>query len=196
MRLHRAEHMSEWMKACYYGRLDEIKKHLEKEPRLLDRRESLLRMNGLMHVIQGFRQSESSSLEYLKRKPGFEHITFSEVDHVKCLRYLLEKGTPIDCKDFLGHTPLHQCTGALGTKGLCKLAKCLLDAGADINIENRFGYAPLIEPSIALNMDCVNWLLQNGADPFKATYFTGETLYKVSRTNPPLRESVDRYLKF
>merc|ERR1712027_29930 len=74
----------------------------------------------------------------------------------------LEEGTPVDSKDFLGHTPLHQCTGAFGNKNLCKIAKILLEMGADINIENRFGCSPLVEPSFALNMYCVNWLLDNG----------------------------------
>ena len=113
-------HMSPWMKDCYHGRLDKIKEHLEIEPRLLDRRESLLRKNGLMHVIQGFRANQSA-------------------EHMECVRYLVEKGTPVDCKDILGHTPLHQCTGTYGTKELCEIAKYLLDKGADINIENRFG---------------------------------------------------------
>ena len=171
--------MSDWMKDCFYGRLDKIKKHLEEEPRLLDRRESLLRLNGLMHVIQGFRL-------------GVGQIQSSE--HLECVNYLLKKGTPVDCKDFLGHTPLHQCTGAFGNKSLFKIAKCLLEKGADINIENRFGCSPLVEPSFALNMDCVNWLLENGADPFKAKTVAGQNLYEGSRSIPPLRDSVDKYL--
>ena len=192
MRLNRDEHMSEWMKDCFKGNLDKIKEHLEKEPRLLDRRESLLRMNGLMHVIEGFKQSESICLE-VWQKAGNEDMEFISEDHMDSLRYLLEKGTPVDCKDFLGHTPLHRCIGAFGTKGLCKLAKCLLDKGANINIENRFGFSPLIEPSFALNMDCVNWLLENGADLFKAKRH-GQSLYEASRNIPSLRDSVDRYI--
>ena len=90
-------HMSPWMKNCYHGRLDKIKEHLEIEPRLLDRRESLLRKNGLMHVIQGYRTNQS-------------------LQHIDCVRYLVEKGTPVDCKDILGHTPLHQCTGTYHAK--------------------------------------------------------------------------------
>ena len=170
-----APHMSQWMKDCFYGKLDKIKIHLEEEPRLLDRRESLLRLNGLMHVIQGFRQNQSRN-------------------HLESVRYLLEKGTPVDSKDFLGHTPLHQCTGAFGNKDLCKIAKILLEKGADINIENRFGCSPLVEPSFALNMYCVNWLLDNGADPFKAKSVSGQTLYEGSRLIPPLREAVDKYM--
>ena len=167
--------MSEWMKDCYYGRLGKIKRHLEEEPRLLDRRESLLRLNGLMHVIQGYRQNQSS-------------------EHLNCVKYLLEKGTPVDSKDFLGHTPLHQCTGAFGTKSSLKIAKILLEKGADINIENRLGCSPLVEPAFALNMDCVNWLLENGGDPVKAKSVAGQTLFEGSRSIPPLRESVDKYL--
>ena len=97
MRLKRDEHMSEWMKGCFNGNLDKIKEHLEKEPRLLDRRESLLRMNGLMHVIQGFRQSESVCLEQC-REAGYKDMKFSSDNHMDSLRYLLEKGTPVDCK--------------------------------------------------------------------------------------------------
>ena len=171
--------MSDWMKDCFYGRLDKIKKHLEEEPRLLDRRESLLRLNGLMHVIQGFRL-------------GVGQIQSSE--HLECVNYLLKKGTPVDCKDFLGHTPLHQCTGAFGNKSLFKIAKCLLEKGADINIENRFGCSPLVEPAFALNMDCVNWLLENGADPIKAK-LNGVSLYEDSRKIPPLRAAMDKHVK-
>lgn len=161
------------MKDCFSGKLDKIKAHLEKEPRLLDRRESLIRLNGLMHVVQGFR---------LKPSPR----------HMECVKYLVKRGTPVDSKDVAGHTCLHYCTGRFGNKETCEMAKYLLENGADINMKNRFGATPLFEAVQSMNTECVDWLLENGADP-DVYDNDGLHLFKHAQLIPGMRQKMSDY---
>ena len=161
------------MKDCFSGKLDKIKAHLEKEPRLLDRRESLLRMNGLMHVVQGYRLKPSAR-------------------HMECVKFLVEKGTPVDSKDVAGHTCVHMCTGKFGNKDTCEMAKYLLMKGANINIKNRFGETALFATVQNMNYECVDWLLENGADP-DVYDNDGLHLFKHAQTIPGMREKMTAY---
>jgi hypothetical protein len=45
--------MSKWSEYCFMSNLGKIKSCLKEDPTLLDRRESYLRYNGLLHVIFG-----------------------------------------------------------------------------------------------------------------------------------------------
>jgi hypothetical protein len=47
---------------CYNGDLCAVKKHLEAEPTILEKRESVLRLSGLFHVIAGARTVKSSMM--------------------------------------------------------------------------------------------------------------------------------------
>jgi hypothetical protein len=100
-------HLSEWTKDCYSDKIAEVKTHLKCQTKLLDRRESLLRYNGLLHVIFGSRYlvSGKSELSVTPKKPTC---------HFECVKFLLEQGTHVDCSDLCGYTPLHQCKGIFG----------------------------------------------------------------------------------
>jgi hypothetical protein len=45
--------LSQWVRDCYNGDLPAVKAHVEKDPTLIEKRESILRMSGLFHVISG-----------------------------------------------------------------------------------------------------------------------------------------------
>jgi hypothetical protein len=145
--------MSQWSADCYNGDLDEIKAHLKREPRLVDRRESVLRKNGLFHVINGTRATG-----ILKGPPS------SARRYLACAKYLVEKGTPVECRTVTGSSPLMQCTGGRGNKYTLMIADYLLEVGADINARDRFGCTAIIVPTSAGNDLIVDWLLENGAD--------------------------------
>ena len=80
------------------GKLDRIKSHLQREPRLLDRRETPMRINGLMYAIHGY-------------------AALRTPEHMRCIQLLVEKGSPVNSKDVAGSTPLHHCVFRDGQKG-------------------------------------------------------------------------------
>ena len=162
---------SQWAHDCHNGDLAKVEAHLAKQPRLLDRRETVLRMNGLFHVLHGMWTVGDcpSHLQETKveMKPGF--------DHVACARFLIEQGTPVDCRNMLGRTPLFCCVGRDGNKLTLKLAEYLLEKGADINARDRHGDSPIWRAAKWNNHLCVDWLLEHGVDT-KGTNYDGETL--------------------
>ena len=46
----------------------------------------------------------------------------------------------VDSKSAYGCTPLHLCVNERGNEHTLEMAKLLLQSGADINAEDRFGY--------------------------------------------------------
>ena len=110
------------------GKLDSIKSHLERQPRLLDRRETPMRLNGLMYAIHGY--------------GGFR-----TPEHMKCIKFLVDKGASVNSKDVAGNTPLHHCIyrwciGVEEDVPMVEVANYFLHMGADINIMNRLGCSP------------------------------------------------------
>ena len=57
------------------------------------------------------------------------------------------------------------CVTRFATNTSLKLAKILLSKGANVNAQNRLGSTPLAEPVMARRLDCVQLLLERGADP-------------------------------
>lgn len=153
-------HMSPWSKDCYTANLKQIKTHLEKDKKILDRRESVLRMNGLMHVIAGARSVDNNRVPYeLRVQPS------SASAHFEAFKYLISQGANIESKDVAGYTPLFHCLTALGNSKTYEMAEYLLkEKKADPNAVNRFGCTPLFEAVMCFNLKFVDLLLDNGAD--------------------------------
>ena len=82
--------MSQWMTDCFLGKLAKVKKHVTKNHRILDRRETPLRINGLMYAVVGYK------------------LGVNNPQRLAVIKYLIKKGTPVDGRDFVGHTALHQ----------------------------------------------------------------------------------------
>ena len=119
------------MDDCFHGKLDKIKAHVKKQPKLLDRRITPIRQSCLSYVIYGYTHLQTPN-------------------HVKCIKYLIDAGAPIDGKDAGGNTPLNHAIGGWiraelrGWNGQHEeIAEFLLERGADINLPNRFGESPL-----------------------------------------------------
>ena len=117
---------------------------LRQEPRLLDRRDPLIRFSGLHFVLMGC-------------KPG----TASD-DHFECVKYLIEQGAPVDTRNVLGFTVLGHCLANLGLSGM-RIADYLLEQGADVNARDRLG-EPMLFKRRYYEPTCEEWLLRNGAD--------------------------------
>ena len=82
--------MSQWMHDCFLGKLAKVKKHVAKNQRILDRRETPLRINGLMYAVVGCK------------------LGVNNAQRLAVIKYLIKKGTPIDARDFVGYTALQQ----------------------------------------------------------------------------------------
>ena len=83
------------------------------------------------------------------------------VGRLGIVNILLQNGANPNERNKRGSTPLHFC--ALQREGK-ELAKKLIDAGADVNAKNIFGYTPLYLSVKYNKIDMVRILMDNGAD--------------------------------
>jgi len=146
--------LSDWCKALYFARIEEVKEFLSKAnegsgvemAQLLNKRESMLRFGGVLHIIAGCRQEKT------KR-------------HVSLMKILLDAGANPNIKDVAGYSALHHCCTIYGNSKTLELAELLLEYGAEVNAKNRFGCTALMEPSMHANFDAVELLMSHGANP-------------------------------
>ncbi|KAG2491432.1 hypothetical protein HYH03_010218 [Edaphochlamys debaryana] len=82
--------------------------------------------------------------------------------HDKVLKRLLEAGARPDCRDAIGYTALHHC---IMHAPALDLAQMLIDAGADVNAQDRFGTHALLMAVMTNQADAVRFLLDRGANP-------------------------------
>ena len=146
--------LSDFCKALFFARVDEAKILIAKAKtaseeeltKLLDRRESMIRFGGVLHILAGCRQEKSNR-------------------HVKLMRILLEAGADPNIKDVAGYSALHHCFTCYGNSKTLECAKLLVEYGAEVNAVNRFGCTALMEPCINANFDAIEFLIENGANP-------------------------------
>ena len=155
-----ATHISSWLKVIYNGDYEKFLKMIENksEPELtemLQRRETMMNVSAIFHVIIGARTTGQPSPTPDMKK-----------DHLKIFIKLLSLKCDINVRDVAGYTPLHYCCNGYGNEVTKKMAELLLNAGADINARNRFGNTPLQEVSLVLQYDFITFLLDKGADPY------------------------------
>jgi hypothetical protein len=83
--------------------------------------------------------------------------------HVQVLKYLVDRGVPVDVPDILGYTALHHITM---NAARLDLARILLEtpARANANHRDRLGRVPMFAPLINLDVATVDLLMEFGAD--------------------------------
>ncbi|KAK1705025.1 hypothetical protein CaCOL14_012346 [Colletotrichum acutatum] len=101
-------------------------------------------------IITSIRPHDASPIHYAARF-GLTRIT----------SYLIhDRKYPVNAKTPFGRTALE----IAGTAGNLRVAKVLLDAGADTSIRNENGSTPLIEVALQGVLSVAELLLENGAD--------------------------------
>ncbi|KAG9310831.1 ankyrin repeat-containing domain protein [Chiua virens] len=82
--------------------------------------------------------------------------------HLDIVSYLVASGASPDIPDISGHTALHHaCTPPIGQP---VMAKRLLECGANVNAQNRYGEVPIFFPFQGGDVALVDILMENGAD--------------------------------
>lgn len=102
-------------------------------------------------------------------------------EHWHIFRQLLAKGAPVDNVGFDGGTVLHR---------VCHfdrpdMVQLLLDAGADISVQNQWGRTPLHVAARRGSREVAALLLARGADPDAATREGWTTLHVAYRAGQP-----------
>jgi len=184
-------HLSDWSRDCYNGHIEKVKARLADEASVkkwLDYRESSLRFNGILHIINGAR-----SLAFTGFMSSYKGD--SKGKHMECLKFLLSKGANPNCKDVAGYTPIHHCTLHRYTALTLKMAEVLVKHGADVNLTNRFGDNALSEPVMHRQMDPIHFLMKNGISVDAASYDGGITPYKTAHYFPEVKHVLNTYLE-
>ena len=150
--------LSDWALSLWLGDWGRVRKCLsklsEKEvSTLLRRRESLANFGALFHVILG-----------AKAKAYYpENVHDLKSGHVRILKKLLSLGAEVNVHDVAGFTPLH-IAGMFAGEVSAVIAKLLIEAGANVNVKNRFGEQPMIEFLQTDNIEVIRLLVDNKAD--------------------------------
>jgi ankyrin repeat protein/L-ascorbate metabolism protein UlaG (beta-lactamase superfamily) len=119
--------------ACLKGDLVKVKKILEKDPGLLNSKGN----------------SEKAPIHYAVQG-----------GHLKLVKFLLNKGTPVDILNVAGQTPLAYAA-AMGHESLAKL---LLARGADLNAKTKRGIKPINYAIQRNHVKVAKRLIKKGAD--------------------------------
>ena len=151
--------LSDFFRACFFGDKPYVEKKLNKtleKYKLMEKRETLGRLNALICIVLGAKMSS---------QPIDKKLAYT-VDRMGTLQLLIREGANIHAKDIAGYSVLFHCFTALGDfKERRELALELMKAGADINMQNRFGCTPAHENILIQNYENLNFLVEHGADP-------------------------------
>ena len=128
--------LSDFYKACFVGNLEEVKRRLGETKRL---------------TVENVSSTAASN---------------SDIKHLAVLKTLIKSGGNVNARDVAGYSVFFHCVTAFGNKSeTIRMAKVLLKAGVDPNVQNRFGCTPLHENIMTRNYEVLNFLAENGADP-------------------------------
>jgi len=115
-------------------------------------------------------------------------------DHAATLKYLINSGAPVDSCDIVGLTPLHHAVQ--NTRGpMIALARILLESGANVNCQNRYGEVPFLTMVQAGDPRMVELLMEFGADIDMpdADGTTGRSMFM--KTGPAVTAAVMKWLR-
>jgi len=115
-----------------------------------------------------------------------------DTQHEACLKFLISRGAPPDVPDLCGYTALHH---SLISTSKPTIARILLEHGADVNAQNRYGITPLLVALDINNLEIVEMFLQAGAklDLKDSEGTSPEILYRTRQ--PEIVHAVEKYIR-
>ena len=192
-------YLSNWLKVIFSGDYDEFMKMLEgkKESKIkmmISRRETLMNVSAIFHVINGARLFSSDDQKFKHLQNTAKQNLKVKNEHKKIFLKLLSLGCDINIRDVAGFTPLHHCCSAFATEETLKMAELLIWKRADINAKSRFGSTALHEATNVFRYDVIQFLLKYGADPYIVDY-EGDSARKIAgqSSNPKLMEIFSKF---
>lgn len=124
----------------------------------MDSFETPLKLGYASLVVIGARSLETSSdLEVSESNP------FGMGRHVDLLKFLLSKGAPVDLEDIAGRTALNHAITYPGRVQRTDITRILLEQGANVNHQGRFGGVALTEALNQNHSPVVDVLMEFGA---------------------------------
>ena len=108
------------------------------------------------------------------------------------MKFLLSHGVPPDVPDLCDYTALHHSLIAAPKP---QLVRILLERGADVNAQNRYGITPLLVALDINNLEIVEMLLQAGAklDLKDSEGTSPEILYRTRK--PEIVQAVEKSIR-
>ena len=144
--LFRNPHLSDWLRANYWGDFTSFMKILQNTRNvklLLSMRESLFNITAVFHVVHGARKLYSEDGGVFRKISGKHNV--ENDGHVKILDKLLSLGAEVDPRDIGGRTPLSVAMTTGSIHVTLKLAERLIKAGADVNAVDMNGANALMK---------------------------------------------------
>lgn len=135
---------------------------------------------------------EASAAQTKVDPPKIDIHTAVMTDNTEVLKQHIAAGSDLNTKDPMGgSSPLISAT----LFGKTAMAKMLIDAGADLNLQNNDGSTALITAAFFCRPEIVKMLLEKGADKtIKNNY--GQTAYEtVAAPFASVKETYDSLLK-
>ncbi|KAJ3239292.1 hypothetical protein HDU81_006182 [Chytriomyces hyalinus] len=118
----------------------------------LEKRVSRMNFSPLILVVEGCRQHASNG----QGRPS---------DHMPLLNYLVHtRKVNLEGRDVIGNTALFHALGLGAHERTIAMAHVLVKAGADINMQNRFGCTPMHEAVQRRDQLVVRTMMELGAD--------------------------------
>ncbi|KDR76284.1 hypothetical protein GALMADRAFT_247597 [Galerina marginata CBS 339.88] len=93
---------------------------------------------------------------------GAQRILTSGTRHMDVLKYLISLGLLVDVPDIVGFTALFHAIASDAPK--LDLARALLEAGSNVNYQNRYGEVPLFGAFMKRSMAGLDLLMEFGAN--------------------------------
>lgn len=185
-------YLSSWLKIIYSGDYDSMMKMLENKSeteikKMIDRRESLMNISAIFHVVVGARTLSGTHPDLAEVQKLSKKNLNVKSEHIQILEKLLSLGADVNVRDVAGYTPLHHCLQYHGNKTTLKMAGILIKAGAKVDAKNRFGATPLIDATLSHRYDFIKFLSKNRADWFIQDN-EGATPFSLSQLSPKIKE--------
>jgi len=116
----------------------------------------------------------------------------TSTEHEACLNFLLSRGVPPDLPDLCGYTALHHSLIGILRPAISRV---LLEHGADVNAQNRYGITPLLVALDLNDLELVEMFLQAGAklDLKDGEGTSPEVLYRTRK--PEIVQAVEMCIR-
>ncbi|KAH9921635.1 uncharacterized protein B0H18DRAFT_1020599 [Fomitopsis serialis] len=164
---------------CFLGQIARVKLAVESQAPDLTGTETPYKFGYCTLVVAGAQRGADQC-------PG--------ADHAATLKYLSGSGAPVDSCDIVGLTPLHHAVQ--NTHGpTVALARILLESGANVNHQNRYGEVPFLTMVQLGDPRTVELLMEFGADIDMpdADGTTGRSMFV--KTGPAVTAAVMKWLR-